>query len=218
MKKLLIGMGSATLLFGLLGMAATPAAIKAETTNPQPGLDGATVRLCEEGLDADGNYCSSPGETLATQTAITRVFTTLGGPATLPGTYRFTSAELASGNGGPRAVVFGPISGTYSGYASAWIWGFLCKNASLQQPLVGIPTELHQTTLGAPGAGLATSQTGSVGREYTFPPLATFYQTPYYVTVYLDQSLPGGPANPGIGSPNTLDGQVWGWQTSGFGY
>lgn len=212
MKKLLVGTGAVALMFGLLGVAGTPAAVKAETSNPQPGFDGVIVRLCTEGADIDNLYCSSQNEILASQTATTRTYTSSGGTVALPGTYQFTNAQLSSGGGSPRAVVFGPISGTYSGFGSAWIWGYLFKNATIGQPADGIPTELFSYALGAAGAGLANSRSGSVGREFAFTPLAQFNFAPYYVSVYLDQALPGGLANPGIGTPNTLDGQVWGWQ------
>ena len=211
MKKLLLGTGSLALLFGVMNLIATPATTQAETSNPQPGLDGVTVRLCAETADPDNLYCSSPGETVATQTAITRVYQSNGGGTPpLPGTYRFTAAQLQVSS--PRAVVFGPISGLYSGLGSAWIWGFLFKNSSISQAIDDVPTELFDYALGAPGTGIASSLTGSVGREFGYFPLADFLARPYYVAVYLDQAIPGGQPNPGIGQVVTLDGQVWGWQ------
>ncbi|MBK7780637.1 MAG: hypothetical protein IPJ58_07685 [Ardenticatenia bacterium] len=212
MKKLLAGSASAALLVGLLCLAGTPVATQAETSNPLPGLDGVTVRLCTETADADNLYCSSPGEVLNTQTAISRVYNSGNGGSSpvLPGTYRFTSAQLQASS--PRAVVFGPISGLYAGLGSAWIWGYLFKNGTIGQDVDGIPTELFSYALGAPGTGIATSYTGTVGQEFGYLPLAEFISRPYYVTLYLDQVIPGGLPNPGIGQVNTLDGQVWGWQ------
>lgn len=199
----------------VLGFAAHAATARAEEPNPSPGLDGVDVRLCTEGWDADLRYCSSPDEVIASQTSQTRVFD--AGPratVTLEGSFRFTAAELAAAGelGHPRAIVYGPIHGTYEAQLAAWIWGTLFRNNDALDGFTGVHTEIHEYVVGDPGLGLDTSFTRQYGKEFAFMPHAIFVTIPHYVSIYLDQSLPGMMPNPGIGTPNTLDGQVWGMQ------
>ncbi len=201
----------------LLGLASSPAGVGAEEPDPQPGLDNVTVRLCVESNDSGNTYCDR-NEVLATQQSATRAFPvgTGGNPMTLAGTFSFSSSQLESDF--PRAVVFGPISGIYQGISQAWLWGSLWRDGTIGEGffLEEIPTELFVGGLGAPGAGLDFSSTSQYNREYAFQPLAWFGMSAYYVVLYLDATPPGYPglANPGIGDPDTLDGQVWGWSAA----
>lgn len=199
----------------VLALAAHATTARAEEPNPSPALDGVQVRLCTDGWDVDARYCSASGEVIATQTSQPRLFD--AGPdaeVTLPGSFRFTAVELAEAAryGLPRAVVFGPIYGVYEGEVAGYIWGTLFRDNDAYAGYTGVHTEVHQNYLGDPALGLDTSFTRQYGKEFAFIPHALFNTIPYYVTIYLDQSLPGMQANPGIGTPNTLDGQVWGMQ------
>lgn len=200
----------------LVAFASEPRGSSAEEPNPKPGLPTVVVQLCIESADFNNIYCD-PGEVIASQVSETRTYPMWGGgEMTLPGTYQFTQAELNQAPGSPRAVVFGPIHGIYEGYPSAWIWGAIWKNGTLGQPywLPGVPTELFRGALGNPSTGLDLSRSGEFQKEFAFYPHAQFAFDPYYVVVYLDQSVSGQIANPGIGNPNTLDGQVWGMDVS----
>lgn len=198
-----------------LVLAIQVTAVRAEEPNPDPGLDGVTVRLCTESADVSNVYCSSPGEVIATQIAQERTFAVSidGGAMTLPGSFRFTSSELAQAGGLPRAVVYGPIQGLYEQFGSAYFWGVMFRDNIISQWFDDNPTEVSVGALGSPGMGLDLSHTRQYGKDFAFNPLAAFHAQPYYVTIYLDQSLNNYPVpNPGIGTPTTLDGQVWGSQ------
>lgn len=198
-----------------LALAIQVTAVRAEEPDPSPGLDGVTVRLCTESADVSNVYCSSPGEVIATQIAETRTFDVIpnGGTMTLPGSFRFTSSELAQAGGLPRAVVYGPIQGFYEGIGSAYFWGVMFRDNVITQFFNDNPTEVSAGALGSPGMGLDLSHTRQFGKDFGFTPYAAFQAQPYYVTIYLDQSLSNYPVtNPGIGTPTTLDGQVWGRQ------
>ncbi len=217
MKKLVCCMVGTMAGVALLGLASSPAGVGAEEPDPQPGLDNVTVRLCiESPFDLDRRYCG-PGEILAQQTSTERTYELYGGgQTTLPGTFQFLSSDLNQGGGAPRAVVFGPISGTYEGYTAAFLWGVLFRDGILggNYHLTGYSTEIFQTTLGPVGNGLDGSYTGEFNLEYGFQPWVRFGTFPYYVALYLDESLPGMLPPPALPPLSTIDGQVWGWSSA----
>lgn len=198
----------------VLALAVHVTAVRAEEPDPSPGLDGVVVRLCTESADIGSVYCSNQGEIIASQAAQTREFDlnrSQGTKVTLPGSFRFTASQLNQAGGLPRAVVYGPIQGFYEGRNSAWFWGVMFRDDHVEQYYFDNPTELFDYGLGTPGYGLELSPTAEYALDFAYSTFADFGHKAYYVTIYLDQSV-GPLANPGIGSPASLGGQVWGRQ------